>query len=402
MGTRISIVFAAGGCGLLLTVPAALSQGTLTPPGAPAPTMKTLSQIEPRTPISSLPYTIGSAGSYYVTTNLAVSSAVDGITIAADNVSLDLSGFTLTGFGTANSAINTPSARYNLAIRNGTVRNWGAGVNVGLAYNSQFENLLLCNNTANAGLQTWDKCTVTACVASSNLAGILVHDGCLVKDCNTSWNSNGIVGGSASVIVGCVSTLNDGWGITVGTNSTLSTCTAARNGRIGQTGGILTGDNCTLIGCSANFNNTTNALSPTSKGIKTGSACLIKDCIANQNQADGILALAYCNIQDCIAVGNTGGSEGNGIVAGAHSIVRGCVLNNNYGIGIGGYCLIMENNCDDLLGDVFTNGTTNSVVIRNAFSGSIAVSGSSGNAVGTIENASSMNTNKNPHANFKP
>jgi hypothetical protein len=42
--------------------PASLSaQGSLTPPGAPAPTMKTLTQIEPRTPISSLPFTI-SAG----------------------------------------------------------------------------------------------------------------------------------------------------------------------------------------------------------------------------------------------------------------------------------------------------------------------------------------------------
>ena len=29
-----------------------LAQGSLTPPGAPAPTMKTLAQIDPRTPIS--------------------------------------------------------------------------------------------------------------------------------------------------------------------------------------------------------------------------------------------------------------------------------------------------------------------------------------------------------------
>ena len=32
-----------------------IAQVTLTPPGAPAPTMRTLDQIEPRTPISSVP-----------------------------------------------------------------------------------------------------------------------------------------------------------------------------------------------------------------------------------------------------------------------------------------------------------------------------------------------------------
>src|SRR5690606_8297132 len=73
------------------------------PPGAPAPTMKTLSEVEPRTPIhaASLPLTITSPGSYYLAENIRV-TAEDDVTTAAiiiesGNVTIDLNGFTLAG-----------------------------------------------------------------------------------------------------------------------------------------------------------------------------------------------------------------------------------------------------------------------------------------------------------------
>src|SRR6266568_6580756 len=91
-----------------------LAQGSLTPPGAPAPTMKTLDQIEARTPISSAPFTITDSGSYYLTTNVTVSSG-DAITIAADNVTLDLNGFTISS--------TRPTALTDSAILLGSVMN---------------------------------------------------------------------------------------------------------------------------------------------------------------------------------------------------------------------------------------------------------------------------------------
>ncbi len=70
------------------------AQGSLMPPGAPGPTMKSLDQIEARTPISSVPFTIANPGSYYLTTNVTVSTG-NAITINANNVTLDLNGFTI-------------------------------------------------------------------------------------------------------------------------------------------------------------------------------------------------------------------------------------------------------------------------------------------------------------------
>ena len=58
--------------------------------------MKTLDQVEPRTPISSLPFTIAAAGSYYLTGNLT-GGAGGGITIGASGVTLDLMGYELVG-----------------------------------------------------------------------------------------------------------------------------------------------------------------------------------------------------------------------------------------------------------------------------------------------------------------
>src|SRR5262245_30915896 len=74
------------------------SAGNLNPPaGTIAPTMKDLNTVEPRTPISSLPFTIGLPGSYYLTRDLTGTSGQYGIIVLASDVTLDMSGFALHG-----------------------------------------------------------------------------------------------------------------------------------------------------------------------------------------------------------------------------------------------------------------------------------------------------------------
>ena len=67
---------------------------------------------EPRTPISSLPYTISQSGSYYVTANLV--SATDGIVIESSGVTVDLMGFSLTGDGGKEVKVDNISFRLKI------------------------------------------------------------------------------------------------------------------------------------------------------------------------------------------------------------------------------------------------------------------------------------------------
>ena len=99
-----------------------IAQGSLTPPGAPAPTMKTLDQVEARTPISSAPFNISASGSYYLTGNLTVATG-NAITINADQVTLDLNGFTIssTASPASGTAVLLNSARKNVTIKNGHI-----------------------------------------------------------------------------------------------------------------------------------------------------------------------------------------------------------------------------------------------------------------------------------------
>jgi hypothetical protein len=119
----------------------ALAQGSLTPPGTPAPAMKTLAQIEPRTPISSAPFTITNSGSYYLTTNLTTTVS-NAITIATSGVTLDLNGFTISSTvasaSAGGSAILLNGALSDLTIFNGHIRggvtNNGSGVYSGSGF----------------------------------------------------------------------------------------------------------------------------------------------------------------------------------------------------------------------------------------------------------------------------
>jgi hypothetical protein len=105
----------------LLSAPLVVAQGNLTPPGAPGPTFKTLSQIEPCTAITnSGAVTISQSGSYYLTTNITV-AAGNAITITANNVTLDLNGFTIASTEAVPTGAGHGTANYSLSNTNQTI-----------------------------------------------------------------------------------------------------------------------------------------------------------------------------------------------------------------------------------------------------------------------------------------
>jgi hypothetical protein len=172
--------------------------GPLDPPGPPGPTMKTLQEVEPRTPISSVPYTISQPGSYYLTRNLTAPEDTVGIVIDADDVTLDLNGFTLWGDAVGHDGITVPNPSFfviNTTIRNGSVRGFRNGISVEASKSGTYEDLVLINNVG-SGIRAGPGSLVQRVHAHSNGEhGILVNEGIpnrttgsIVRDCVASYN----------------------------------------------------------------------------------------------------------------------------------------------------------------------------------------------------------------------
>jgi hypothetical protein len=243
-------------CSLLLPS-LVFAQGSLTPPGVPAPTMKTLAQIEPRTPISALPFYITNSGSYYLTASLSAVPGVNGIYIATNNVTLDLNGFSLIGDANASAAVMSFNSYKNISILNGTLLNWtGGGVALSLCNNVSVRNLRLDNNSVNV-LQVGSYAMISDCVLTGNGGGIAAGNFSQVRNCNCRANGGtGISVGFLSIVSSCTTSLNGSTEISVAGNTIVTDCMVASQGQEG----ILLTSNCQVR------NNVANGWGPGTSG----------------------------------------------------------------------------------------------------------------------------------------
>ena len=397
---------------LLAFVPGdlAFSQGALNPPGGPAPTMKTLDQLdakldqtnakleqvdakqnaadakaEKRTPISSVPYTITSSGSYYLTGSLTGPSAQSAVRIDASHVTVDLNGFALNGVGSG-FGISAPAESKHVVVRNGSLRGWNMALRL-LGEGAVVENVQVTDSVAE-GIVTGPRAMIQSC---------LVH------------NSAGILGGD---------------GIDAGAGSLVAKCTVSGMTRP-QAAGIKIGVGGSVVDCVAENND-----APGGYGIFAAAGSSVVRCQVRQNTGTvtGIHA-SESRVVDCISTGNDGAGN-HGISALVRTTVSGCVstLNGGDGINVFAQCTILNNSVGGNGSDgIEVRGTTNRIEANNATGNTaIGIRASDANATGNliIRNSSAFNTgeeygintsanatgpivtqanvatNTNPHANF--
>lgn len=146
------------------------------------------------TRIISVPYTITQPGFYYFGKNLTYNGSGNAITIDADNVTLDLMGFSLTQGGVTGSGDGIRmNNRANVEIRNGTVNGffYGAIEGISAGKNHRVINIRATNNTFGIYFASNNN-LINNCTASNNSSiGIFLWSGSITHSV-ASNNSYGI------------------------------------------------------------------------------------------------------------------------------------------------------------------------------------------------------------------
>ena len=287
----------------------AAGQGSLTPPGAPAATMKSLDQVEARTAITNTAtlVTISQPGSYYLTHNLNVTSG-DAIDINTNQVTLDLNGFTIStsAAGASGNAVYLTRGGGNLdiTILNGHIKG-SITNNNGVFSGAGFANGIYYNEVGTPYHVRVSGVSVSGCLSNGILAGL----------------NNG------SVVEACTVRLIGHLGIAA---DTVSHSTAFDCGDSGILGAAVSD-------CSA------TELSPNGYAIQAVSA---NNCAGTSNGTNGTGIYAG-SASGCSGTSNRDG--GIGLIA---STANNCT-GYNYGIGGTGLSATVANNC---FGNDFSGG----------------------------------------------
>lgn len=282
---------------------------------------------EVRIPISSTSDLIDEPGSYYLTQNL--NGSIRGIDITANNVTLDLMGFTIDGGGSVSDHGISFHGYDNVTIKNGTVRGFGSnGIYQGLttAKYGRVIDVQALNNGLYGIRVVSSNSLILRCTGGENGAyGIYAGTGSIIKE-NTAYKNQGLIGiagGSGSTLTyNTVYLHQNDYGIYAGTASTLI------NNTVRDTQGKY--------------------------GIYGGNGTILINNVAYQNTGWGIYA-AYSNVlRSNMAYSNnqSRSADQGGIRIGRDSQAIDNTADSNYHTGIyldGDNTLLRNNHATDSL-----------------------------------------------------
>lgn len=278
---------------LSLTAAGALAGPLDPPPGPISPTGKTIAETEPRRAINSTntpgdsnsAFKITQPGSYYLTQNYLILGLFDdlhGIEIAANNVTIDFNGFSLTGIGGSLNGIVSDGGNYrDITIRNGTLQTFDTGIDLDRMDGTEvvIENMQVLRND-NAGIVITNGHIRNCIVKENGSTGIIVTADGIIEGCSVIDNdSHGIDVGTGMIIRDCIVRSNFNDGIQIG-----SRCIVRDN--IISNNGITTGDRAGVQVLGSDSLVKDNVISNNEFGIRSDSVSIFAQNILSGNIID--------------------------------------------------------------------------------------------------------------------
>ncbi len=245
------------------------------------------------TEITALPYTITEPGMYFITDNLTDVTNGEGILITANDVTLDLMGFTLTGTGTAHYGIEITGT--NSSIANGTIKAFGqAGVYTTKTQSRATDIRAIENGTLGTTVQysgialSGRDAYIERCLSVSNgghgIATGTNYDATIINNIVRDNGNDGIYVGKASLVDGNIVKDNTQWGIEVRGNSTIvhnNIITGNNSSDTADQGGLRVYQNDQIIDNLLTDNNQNNIY------VASGTNFIERNVVANGNSLTG-------------------------------------------------------------------------------------------------------------------
>ncbi len=224
-----------------------------------------------------MPYLITNSGSYVVTEPLSVQDTTNGITVYADDVTLDLNGFSLVGPSSRPSlnGIHQPQQYRGLSVRDGFLTGWQEGY----------------------GLYAGGKAA-------------------LIRNVHTKQCGMGIRAGSGSVVVNCSGFSNVVYAVSAGEGSVLASCSASYN----DSHGFLV--SAGVMGACIAWNNGSN-------GLSAAEGSVVRKSVSTQNRGEGLLAS-----DSVVADTHLAGNHRNGLGLIGACVLRESLIRDNQQAGV--------------------------------------------------------------------